>query len=136
MQVWTMKIKVTDVARQEFEELDADVRSRVLSDISQHLPAAIPNDPTLRLEELGADVSVHSIDPLDLLVLYRILDYDNDGQDEAVILTVIRRDELPTVTEAAATSNPGPEHLAMSESTPKSARIGRELVSKIRSAGV
>jgi hypothetical protein len=131
-----MKIKVTDVAKQEFEELDADVRGRVISDISEHLPASIPKDPTLRLDELGADVSVHSIDALDLLVLYRIVDYDNDGQDEAVILTVIRRDELPTFADSSVTRNPGPEHSSIAESAPKSARIGHELLSKIRSAGV
>lgn len=126
-----MKIKTTEVATQELERLDADVRGRVVSAIREALPGSVETDPLVHLKELEAEVRVHSVNDADLLVLYSLLDVDRDGVDEIVILTTIRRDELPHLSDSASGKISEPVYAPTGEA-PKSARIGHELLSKIR----
>lgn len=130
-----MIIKVTELANEELNQLDPSVRGDVISTIRECLPASIANDPRLALEELGAEVRIHSIESHDLLVLYRMVDAGDDGKDEAVVLTVIGRNELPALADDGA-GEPAARRYLTTKSVPSSARIGHELVSKIREAGV
>ena len=119
-----MKITVTQVAKQQLDQLNADERSRVVSSLRQDLPdAAISGrDPEVTLNELGteATVRVHTGGDRDPLVLYRVIEENNASQ--IVVLTVIDRDDYSAVASQA---------LAPGVPVTKPARIGRELLSKI-----
>jgi hypothetical protein len=123
-----MDIKVTEVATKQLDQLDTDVRAKVIRGLREGLPGAIDSDPALSLEELGRDVRVHMLGRQDPVILYRVFDVDHDGQDEVVILLVIERDEL------AALSSPSYDASTSQRYPPlTAARVGHELLSKVRS---
>jgi hypothetical protein len=128
-----MKVKMTGVARKELDGLDAKTRSRVIKGLNEGLVASIDTDPTLHLEELGSEVHVHSLGPQDPVVVYQVLDVDDDGQDEVVVLMLVGRQELSGAMEPGTATKSIFEDPTLFDVIPKSTRIGHELLSKIRS---
>lgn len=123
-----MKVQATEIANQEVDALDAETRSSVLKAIWERLPDSVSHDPTVRIEEAGADVRIHRVG--EVRILYRVFDVDNDGEDEIVILNLISHEEIPRGTTPTS-----PDAAVGGTAPSTSARIGHELLSKIEDEG-
>lgn len=123
-----MKIKVTNVAREEIGRLDPQTRKTVIAALQDDLMRSADDSPPLKLEELNEDIRVFLIEPLDMRVLYKLEDVDHDGESEVVILTVIDRHGFADLEQEGGGRIEGFRTL---NDLPRSARIGREVLSEI-----
>ncbi len=127
-----MKIKVSEVARRDLDALDGSVRRRVIRGLRDGLPTAVVTDQILTLAD-GTETRIHPFGRTDPVVIYRMVDVDSDGEDEAVVLTIIERDIVSTLTK------PAPYARSLLDSSdgdpvPGPIRVARDLISKLRAA--
>lgn len=131
----TLKIKMTKTAGKDLDALDPAVRSLFLTRIREELPVAMSTDQTLTLTD-GTEVRIHVLDRNGPVALYRMFDVDDDGEEEAVILTILAPDVVSTLTEPSTLTKSLIEDASLTDIIPSSSsfRVARDLISKIKTA--